>query len=131
MQLFVFPSCRLFPGSNRSTFGESLNNRSTMTTEVEQSIKSVDSMMDNPTYSVPLPPIDYHAVRIYPQRSQPKPYGNPSSAVSKNYFTKGVGAIDMVDNECYSVPSSMSGQAELEQSLVAGQLHPMEYEKPK
>ena len=112
-----------------------MTNRSTLTTDIEQSIKSVDSMVDNPTYSVPLPPIDYHAVSIFPQRSQTKPYRTPSIAAAasknQNHLIKGVSAIDLVDNECYSVPSSMSGQDDLEQSLVVGQLHPVEYETPK
>ena len=120
-----FIYCRFFPGSKRSTFTDSMNPRSTGTTDIEQSTKSVDSMVDNPTYCVPFP-VDYHEVSIYPQK-KPHPPVFPM-----NSLTKGVSSIDMVDNECYCVPSSLSGRDDMEQSLVAGQqFPPLEYETPK
>ncbi len=127
---------RLYPANKRSTFIDSMNNRSTVTTDLEQSIRSVDSMVDNPTYSVPFPqPVDYHAVSIYPpQRNSPKlAYSIPTHSSPMNFLSKGVSAIDMVDNESYSVPSSsLTGQDEMEHSLMARQhFQPMEYETPK
>ena len=123
--LFIFIYRRFFPGSKRSTFTDSMNPRSTGTTDIEQSTKSVDSMVDNPTYCVPFP-VDYHEVSIYPQKKTHPP------VFPMNSLTKGVSSIDMVDNECYCVPSSLSGRDDMEQSLVAGQqFPPLEYETPK
>ena len=99
-----------------------MNPRSTCTTELEQ---SVDSMVDNPTYSVPFP-TDYHSVKPFPKRN-PFP---PILAMSS--LTTGASCIDMVDNECYRMPSSQNRQDDMEQNLVAGiQDPPLDYETPK
>ena len=100
-----------------------MNLRGTHTSDIEQSTKSVDSMIDNPTYCVPFP-VDYHSIKIY---------RNPLPPIfSMNSQIKGAtNSINMVENECYTLPS-LNERDEIEQNL-ADETHdePLDYETPK
>lgn len=120
------PYNSMFPNYKESVFYETISPRNhPVVAEIEQSQKSVDSMVDNPNYSVPFPlsyrPLDTTLEEV----STPPPLPRPLRS------RMGATGMDMVSNECYSVPSSTEGEREDEQlrslTVTAGPRRPSYY----
>lgn len=86
----------MFRSYKESGFYESITPRSPDMLE-----KSVDSMVENPIYSVPFPvsyePLNNVSELLLDPGDEEPPLLTPALGAS---------SIDMVDNECYSSPSS-------------------------
>lgn len=105
----------MFPNFKENSFYESITPRNHP--EIEQSVKSIESMVDNPNYSVPFP-LSYHPLDTTQEEvSTPPPLPRIAPRVMKSRI--GASTIDMVDNECYSVPSASQGSDTEEQDLAA------------
>ena len=83
----------MFRSYKESGFYESITPRSP---DIELE-KSIDSMVENPIYSIPFP-VSYQPLNNISELEEP-PLLSPALGAS---------SIDMVDNECYSIPSSCS-----------------------
>lgn len=98
----------------------------------DDSIRSTDSMVDNPTYSVPFP-----VGQPRPLLGQPRPPLPPIPIESPPPVQAGTvreaegtsGDINMVDNECYRAPGSAE-EMEISLSQSFSNKLPNDYETP-